>query len=295
MTATNANNQASRRRNAQLRRIIVALHKASVKEQKQLQEKFPSMPPAGIGPGWPHIAWGANASRVNKIISTEEKSRKRLVKRLKTFQYPYPEGNKGKKTFYDHVTSLGLLQFLLDPPFLWDIRTAWFFRLDYELEKGQKLALKSQYNYPLEFHRKMMQESFGSLLRTKSLARKYGVPKSWFADYSSGIQKQLLTEAGICYPQMLRGFIPNSRIYPRSFAVDTQMDILEKLRAEFKRQGNSNNMLAYQLTALICSSDSCVTTGLLEPNPAAVRRNERDRRKKAAKLKGRRTAGSTHP
>jgi hypothetical protein len=202
------------------------------------------------------------------------------MQRLKTFHYPYPEGNKGKKTFYDHVKSLGLLQFLLHPPFLRDIRRAWFFWLDCEFEKEQKLALKSQHNYPLEFHRKMMQETFGSLLRTRSLARKYRVPESWFADYSTGIQKQLLTEAVICYPEMLRGFIPNSRIYPRSFAVDTQMDILEKLREEFKRQGKSNNTLAYQLTSLICSSDSCITTGLLEPNPAAVRRNERDRRKK---------------
>jgi hypothetical protein len=98
MAPANTNNQISGRRNVRLRRFINALRKAYEKEQQQLQEKVPGIPPR-IGPGWPRTTFGPNVSRVREIISTAEDSQKRLVQRLKTFQYPYPEGNKGKKTF----------------------------------------------------------------------------------------------------------------------------------------------------------------------------------------------------
>jgi hypothetical protein len=218
--SSGANKPSSRTRNAEKRRLIVAAYKAYKKEQQLLQEKMPGMPP-GIGPGWPHIASGPNASRINKIISTPRASQKRLVQRLKAFEYPYPEGDKGGKTFHEHVKSLGHLKYLLEPPFLWEIRRAWFFRLEYELENRQKVGLSSGYNYPLDFHRKMMNDAAKGLQRITALAKKFNVPKRRITDYFAGAQKQLFKEAAICYPEMLRGFIPNSRIYPHVLAVHT--------------------------------------------------------------------------
>jgi hypothetical protein len=293
-TLSSANKAKSPKRNAEMRRLITAAHKAYEKEQQLLQKRMPGIP-VSIGAGWPHIAVGPNVSKINQILFTPRASRKRLVQRLKAFEYPYPEGNKRGKTFYTHVESLGHLKYLLEPPFLWEIRRAWFFRLDYELEKQQKIKLSSQYNYPLEFHLKMMHESLRGLQRIIALAKKFNVPKMWIADYFAGAQKQLLKEAGICYPEMLRGFIPNSRIYPRAKAVETQLSILKSLLTEFKRKGKANNKLAYQLTALICSGDSCVTTKILDPNPEAVRTSERDDRKKTKQAKGWSLAGTTQP
>lgn len=141
----------------------------------------------------------------------------------------------------------------------------------------------------------MMHEASGGLQRISALEKKYSVSKRWAANYVDGARKQLLKEAAICYPEMLRGFIPNSRINPHALAVETQLSILKSLQTEFERKGEKNNTLAYQLTALICSADSCVTTKLLDPNRDAVRTSERDRKKKAKQAKGGSLAGPTHP
>lgn len=277
-------------RKTQLKRLVLYEQKRYEAMQKDLQQRMPGIP-VSVGPGWPHIEVGPNAAKISRILSTPEKSRRQIMRRLKRFKYPYSTllsgeqsfATRGEQSFYTHVKTLGHLNYLLEPPFLGEIRQAWFARLDYELEKQQKAARKSQHDYPLEFHRKMMQEALSSAGRATALVKKYHVPKRWIAEYICGIQRQLLNEAAICYPEMLKGFISNSRIYPRAHTVDTQMSLFNNLHIEFKRQGQSNKNLAYQLTALLCSADSCFTTGVLEPNPEAVRRNMKDRRRQPPK------------
>ena len=56
-----------------------------------------------------------------------EKSKRNIVARLKSFLYPYPQGNKSNKTFYEFLKSLGLLEILINPPLLFRIRMVWHF------------------------------------------------------------------------------------------------------------------------------------------------------------------------
>jgi hypothetical protein len=92
-----------------------------------------------------------------------------------------------------------------------------------------------------------------------------------FAEYLKANQKQLLVQASVCYPELLWRFKRASRITPRSFAVDTRLDIFDAIQKEFTRRKIENDELAYQLTALACSGTSSIVKRLLDPTPDVVR------------------------
>jgi hypothetical protein len=167
----------------------------------------------------------------------------------------------------------------LNPPFLWNIRRAWFNRIDYDFEKEAKRVGKSKHGHPLTFHRELLYATGAHLSKLQKISQKHGVREDWFKDYFPSINKEILREAAVCYPELLRWYRPNSRFSPALEIVDTQLDIFGALVAEFKKQRQDNNRLAFQLTALICSSQDSIRTGKLDPNPEAVRRNMRDRKK----------------
>ena len=264
-------------RNAVLRQFLKQARRIADLERQQLQQKIGFPLPQ---PPWPHAAFGPNLYQINKIISTPEESIKHLLYRLKKFPYPYPLGTKKHKTFYLHVKSLGLLDFLLKPPFLWKVRAAWFLRIDYDHEKQAKVEGRSpQYGHPIAFHRDVLNATSGYLSKLRNISKKYGVREDWFKDYFVQINKELLREAAVCYPELLRWHKPNSRFSPALGTVDTQLEIFGALVAVFKKRGQDNNKLAFQLTALICSSQDSIRAGKLDPSPEAIRRNMLDRKK----------------
>jgi hypothetical protein len=239
--------------------------------------------PVREGPPYPYVSGDESAARASREQGTPEKSQRQLVRRLKRFQYPYVAPHpyavkiRSGKSFYRHVRSLGLLNFLLEPPFLWEVRKAWFFHRHYELEKRRRDRKKSQHGYPLAFHREMMLAIASHLGRISKIAREHRVPRKWFVGYYAQTLKQLLSEASVTYPELLRWFKPNSQLRPHSLDVESRLDVFDAITAEFARKKIKNNTLAYQLTALICSPENCIATHTLDPSPDLVRRNISDR------------------
>jgi hypothetical protein len=264
-----------------LKRFITEALDAWNEEQERFRNKFPAV--AVLGPPWPEVGADKIAGKVLREQGKQEQSQRKFLRRLKRFQYPYPEGNKKGKTFYGHLKDLGLLGFLLSPQFIEEIRTAWFLRRYYELEMELKAKRKSQYLYPMEFHRKMMLETAGHLGRLIRISNKYAVPQRWIADYRAPILKRLFHEASIVYPELRRWLKTSHAIRPHSLKVGAQLDILDAIQVQFAKKHIRNNKLAYQLTALICSPDSCIASQKLDPTPEKVRRNVKDRRNKSKK------------
>jgi hypothetical protein len=241
-----------------------------------LQEREKHVGPADPireGPPWPYAAGDEIAARVTRELSTSEKSRKQLLWRLKRFRYPYGTTAKVPKSFYTHVKVLGLLNFLLSQPFLDKVRSAWFFRRHFELEKELFQQRKSQYGYPREFHRDIMRELSKHWGRIIKIAGRHGVPMAQFAEYLAAIQKQLVVQASVCYPELQwrSRFKRASRITPHSLAVEKRLEIFDAIQAEFAKRKITNDELAYQLTALICSGRTAITRRVLEPTPDVVR------------------------
>jgi len=266
-----------------LKRFVSEALRERVKER---DKHVGSTDPVREGPSWPYVTGDKIAARVTREQGTPEKSRKQLIRRLKRFRYPYitshpygPRNTRGK-SFYRHAQGLGLLDFLLKPPFLWEIRRAWFFRRHYELEKQLRDRKQSQHGYPLAFHREMMLAIASHLERISRIARKHRVPRKWFEDHYAQTLEQLLSEASVCYPELQRWLTPTGRLRPHSLGVELQVDIFDAIAAEFARRKIDSKTLAYQLTALICSPQSCITTRTLHPSPDLVRRNIRDRKTK---------------
>lgn len=270
---------------AELKQVKRFVAEAIQVSQKDREKNVRPGDPVRDGPPWPYVSDDKIASRVSRELSTPEESRKQLVERLEAFRYPYQawrphsEVSQGVSSFYSHVESLGLLDFLITPPFLWDVRRVWFVRRHYELESEQRFQKKSQYGYPVAFHREMMLAIAGHLTRISKIAEKHQVPTHEFKDYYNEALRQLLKETAVSYPQWRLWTKPVGRIRPRSFGVDSQLEIFDAITKELAGRGTKNNKLAYELTALICSPESCIRTRILEPNPETVRTNVRDRRK----------------
>ena len=227
--------------------------------------------PVREGPPWPYVTGDKIAERVNREQGTLEKSRKQLAWRLKRIRYPYGTRATVKKSFYTHVKALGLLNFLLSESFLCKVRAAWFFRSHHELEKEYFQRRKSQYGYPREFHRDIMRELSKHWGQIVKIAGKHGVPIAQFAEYLPAIQKQLVVQASVCYPELLWRFRRASRITPHSLAVEMRLEIFDAIQVELEKRKIRNDELSYQLTALLCSGRSSIARRLLDATPDVVR------------------------
>src|SRR5580692_8076032 len=73
--------------------------------------------PVREGRPWPGVAGDEISARVTRELSTSDKTRKQLVRRLKRIRYPYGTTARVKKSFYIQVKGLGLLNFLLSQSF----------------------------------------------------------------------------------------------------------------------------------------------------------------------------------
>ena len=261
-----------------LREFIAEALEERENTRKQLPQGLVS-----IDPGWPYLEGaGIFSAKVSKEIGSPAESKKQLKFRLEKFLYPYPDGNTIGKTFYQHLRGLGLLDVILNPPVLGEIRRLWWFQHYYEEEKTAQKRRKSEHGYPLGFHRKLMFECSFHLQRIQALQVKNAVKKDWTEKYRTAILKQLLNEATICYPELLRWTRPALKIRPHSFHVDRQLELFDAIEAAFRKEKTKNHKLAMQLTTLICSTPQQILTGKLDPSPDTVRRNIRDRKKNSA-------------
>jgi hypothetical protein len=136
---------------AQLKQVKQFVEEAIQLSQKDREKHVRPGDPVSLAPPWPYVSDDQIGARVSRELASPEESQKQLIARLEAFRYPYeawrPHGavSQGVGTFYSHVKSLGLLDFLITPPFLWDVRRVWFFSRYHDIELEQRLDKKSQY------------------------------------------------------------------------------------------------------------------------------------------------------
>lgn len=269
---------------------------SSLVEEAQAQKTEHPLAPMYVGPGWPRLTRDLIAHQVMAELSSPGETRRLLIGRLKKFLYPYPQGTKKGKTFYDRLDSLGLLDVILNPPLLWDVRSAWSSWSYYVKQRELKEKRLSQHKYPLEFHRQMMTHLIAHLEVITKLAKKNEIPEQeWLAEYYTAIRGQLLREVTSYYPELLYRLKPAHKLRVYSHTVDVQVETYHAIIAAFKQRNLKNNKLAYQLTALICTPSDCAQRGKLDPNPERVRKYVRDWKKRHPRrlTKGRtKTAGN---
>lgn len=268
----------------------------ALREKARKQENRPIATPPTAWPPWPYVDLPLETTaKVSEEIGSPSKSKKEIDWRLKQIEYPFPEGNRNHKTFYQHVESLGLLGALRIPPLLSQIRNVWWFQRDYAAELELWRRGESPYGLPLEFHRKAMFECAAHLHRLDTLALEYKIHQKrwsrsanrprgqWFDEYRKATLNEILREAAVYYPQLLWPGQPKParQIHPVSLEVDMRLELYKALVAEFARRKQPNRKLAIQLTALFCSSAQDIRDHKLVPTPEDVRKNVSDRRKKA--------------
>ncbi len=255
----------------------------------------PADPVVLDGP-WPYTFGDPVTEFVMSELGEPEKSKEEIVARLKSFYYPYPEGNKSGKTFYEHLKSLGLLNSLLATPLLWDIRMVWTFQKTYKLELSLKREKLSQHNLPLAFHREILHLLFDHIERIACVAEKYDVPDQvWFHDYYKAIQKQLLRDGASYYPRLNENFKPAHKSRVWSHEVNNQVDLYFKLLKSFAECGQKSKKLARQVAAVLCSGPECIPNKKLDPNPERIRKYVRDSQTRHRKQKARCTKASIKP
>lgn len=226
---------------------------------------------------WPDVSDDFLMPQVVAEHANLEESKKEILSRLKHFRYPYPAGNKSGRTFYDHLSRLGLVNLLIETPLLYDIRDVWKSKRYYELQVRARSEKLSQHDFPLEFHKKILLLLFDHLEQITCVAEEYAVPDAiWFREYHEAIQRQLLREGASYYPQFRKWFKPAHRITVRSFSVSRQVELFFNLCKSFAKRKVQNKRVAYQITALMCSSSDSIRKGKLDPDPEEVRKYVRD-------------------
>jgi len=243
--------------------------------------RFDGMPPH-VWPAWPYWNYGTVSAAVSKELGGPEETVSEIVWRLKRFRYPY-HGEKGKrpKTFYQRAEILGILDALLRPPLLWDIRSLWWFQKYNSCELELKQRKKSEYGLPMAFHRQLLFQLSAHLSELEKIAGKHErkkdkETKAWFErfyEYRRATLKQILSEAAIVYPQVQDRLTPAAQLKAKAEKLDAEVALFLKLDSMFKGQGLKSHKFAYHLTSLFCTPRKTVSQHQLRPTPETIRRN----------------------
>jgi hypothetical protein len=147
---------------------------------------------------------------VEAAFPTAEQLGNQLLKRLKELSYPYPETTKVRRTFFERLQSLGLVDTLLSESVLGEIRTA---LLVFEIEERQRELQRegrSGHKNPLGFHRSILQAIFQHVQKIRKLVNEHQPNDQWMARYLHAADEQMFEEARAIFP-----FYPH--VSPRHF------------------------------------------------------------------------------
>jgi len=189
-----------------------------------------------------HDVPGHLTSAVNEADakSSEVNIRSQLLERLETFEYPYPEGRfhgaKRKRSFYDRVVEAGLFDNLLDGNLFRTIRLWWFFLEAERLEKKKKRKGRSEYGYPIDFHRETLAEFLRHALTLHRLRERYEVPATWLSAHLQSTDLQLARDTSVFY-----SYSPCAKQQSRTFfsyRSDAQLEIFDAISLALQKQKN---------------------------------------------------------
>lgn len=254
--------------------------------------RFDTMPPHGW-PASPYWDYGTVGPAVSKELGGLEKSIREIKWRLKRFRYPY-RGGRGKKpkTFYERAEILGILDALLRPPLLSDIRSFWWFRKYNQRELELNQEKKSEYGLPMAFHRQLLFQLSAHLSGLEKIAgehegKKDKETKAWFErfyEYRRAVLKQILSEAAIVYPQVQYNLTPAAQLMAKAEKLDAEVDLFRKLNSAIEGAGEQSHKFAYHLTSLFCTPRKTISQFHLRPTPETIRRNIEVWTKKTASI-----------
>ena len=260
------------------------LRKYVVEALEERARNLPVSPPV-LGPGYPYLDNGPLSAKVSAELGPPEQSVLEIKRRLKRFLYPYELGTKQPKTFYQHARSCGVLQSLITPPLLWNIRHFWWLERDEFYQAKLRVTKRSEYALPLSFHKALVVVLTAHLRAIDKLFEKHTVKRKkgtavWFerfGDYRSAVLKQLLNEAAIYYPrvQLFQYWSPEPAtedwmIFQK---VEAEVELLEAVESTLRKQGVQSQKFASQLTALFCTSRENIKENQLSPTPQTIRLN----------------------
>jgi hypothetical protein len=238
-----------------------------------------------VWPAWPYLSDGTLPETIGKELGNSDKSVREIRWRLKQFRYPYLASNAKKpKTLYEHAKSAGILEELLTPPLLFDIRVFWRYQRYDFYQKKLRIENKSEYGQPMALHDDLMCQLSTHLeeidgLVAKASGTKRPDAKAWldgFNKYRNALLKQLLVEAAIVYPQVQRHLKPAKQIHREREKIRAQVSLFEKFNAVIKQKslkGLERHRFAYHLVALICTPRDTIKKHRLRPTPVTVRKN----------------------
>jgi hypothetical protein len=270
--------QNSKSAKKSLKTLITEALEIERERRQAFSRRFPNVPQ--LWPAYPYWDYGTIASAVTKELGSPDKSIKELRWRLKQFQYPYPRSVARKPTtFYQHAKSIGILRDLLKPPLLSDIRSFWWFQRHNSYKRQFINDEKSEYGYPLAFHRELVFQLSAQITAMDKLVKTYGALKTketqaWFErfeEYRSAALKQLLNEAAIVYPQVQWELIPATQMKEKAEKLKAEISLFAKLNSAIKQRGKGSRKFAHHLTSLICTSRETIIKHQLRPSPETVR------------------------
>jgi hypothetical protein len=274
-TPTEKESKSAKRR---LQALITEALEIERARTQDFSRRFPGVPQ--LWPAWPYWDFGPITSRVTKELGGQSKSVREIRWRLKQFEYPYPHSVARKPTtFYQHAKSMGLLGILLNPPLLFEIRSFWWLQRQSNCQRDVKTQKKSEYGYPLAFHRELVFQLAAHIGASERLAKKYEVSrteetKSWserFEEYRRAALKQLLNEAAIVYPEIQLRLTPATQLKEKAEKLKAEIALYDKLNSAIKRRGKESHKFAYHLTSLICTPRESILKHKLRPTPETVR------------------------
>ena len=243
--------------------------------------RFVAMPPR-VWPAWPYWDYGTVSPAVSKELGKPGKSAREIVWRLKRFPYPYC-GGRGKKpkTFYQRAEILGILDALLRPPLLSEIRLFWWFQKCNQRELELNQEKKSEYGLPMAFHRQLLFQLSAHLSGLEKIAgehegKKDKERKAWFErfyEYRRATLKQILSEAAIVYPQVQYKLTPAAQLVAKAEKLDAELTLFTKLNSAIEGEGRQSHKFAYHLPSLFCTPRKTISQFHLRPTPETIRRN----------------------
>ena len=114
--------------------------------------------------------------------------------RLRQVSYPFPNDRNSRKTLYQHLKQRGLLRLLISSPLVDEIVGIWFNQRYDDVQKEMSDNEKLNRGSRRSFHRRMLKEFCGHLIRIDELLAANNVPAGWQDDYRKQALKVVLQE-----------------------------------------------------------------------------------------------------
>src|ERR1700680_1730108 len=211
----------------------------------------------------PHTRWQAIVLHQGPIhkFQTADQVKEHFIRLCKNT--PYSERTTITLTLYDRLQSLGVLNAFLADPVVEEIGC---FLEVFEMQERERTLQNSHYSFhefPVQFHRSLLQMIFQHIKRLQKLLERYDVKEQHIAPYLNAAREQMLREIRALLPLYPFGdtdYNPETMTQSWDVMILCIYDILsEALKAAGVNRGRKE--LTIQLTKVVCSPSEFLHSG----------------------------------